>query len=134
MQLLRESGHQLQVELSALQGVALHAADPDPTHPPDAHKEAAMEAAGGPPEAAEEIVWGTEGEGSGAEGVSLLKGFVSFEQLAEYMEGGTFGRRRRREEEHTISMRGPGDYRRTSISGTTFNGKNCLSGTIFHAI
>jgi hypothetical protein len=25
-------------------------------------------------------------------------------------------------------------YRRTSISGTTFSGKKCLSGTIFHAI
>jgi hypothetical protein len=25
-------------------------------------------------------------------------------------------------------------YRRTSISGTTFSGKMCLSGTIFHAI
>jgi hypothetical protein len=24
-------------------------------------------------------------------------------------------------------------YRRTSISGTTFSGKRCLSGTIFHA-
>jgi hypothetical protein len=24
-------------------------------------------------------------------------------------------------------------YRRTSISGTTFSGKKCLSGTIFHA-
>jgi hypothetical protein len=27
-----------------------------------------------------------------------------------------------------------GQYRRTSISGTTFGGKSCLSGTIFHAI
>jgi hypothetical protein len=26
------------------------------------------------------------------------------------------------------------NYRRTSISGTTFSGKKCLSGTIFHAI
>jgi hypothetical protein len=26
------------------------------------------------------------------------------------------------------------DYRRTSISGTTFSGKKCLSGSIFHAI
>jgi hypothetical protein len=25
-------------------------------------------------------------------------------------------------------------YRRTSISGKTFSGKKCLSGTIFHAI
>jgi hypothetical protein len=25
-------------------------------------------------------------------------------------------------------------YRRTSISGTTFSGKKCLRGTIFHAI
>jgi hypothetical protein len=25
-------------------------------------------------------------------------------------------------------------YWRTSISGTTFSGKKCLSGTIFHAI
>jgi hypothetical protein len=26
------------------------------------------------------------------------------------------------------------EYRRTSISGTTFSGKKCPSGTIFHAI
>jgi hypothetical protein len=25
-------------------------------------------------------------------------------------------------------------YKRTSISGTTFSGRKCLSGTIFHAI
>jgi hypothetical protein len=30
---------------------------------------------------------------------------------------------------HTRSI-----HRRTSISGTTFSGKKCLSGTIFHAI
>jgi hypothetical protein len=26
------------------------------------------------------------------------------------------------------------EYRRTSISGTTFSGRKCLSGTSFHAI
>lgn len=100
VQLLRQAGHTLQVELSAHQGIALHANDPDPSQTPP------PEAAG---KAAEEIVWGAEGEGSEAEGVSLLKGFVSYEQLAEYMEsGGNLSAGRKRDEEHTISMRGPG--------------------------
>jgi hypothetical protein len=33
-----------------------------------------------------------------------------------------------------LQPRGGGVYRRTSISRTIFSGKDCLSGTIFHAM
>ena len=101
MQLLREAGHTLQVELSAHQGIALHAADPDPSQPRRPSQD---------PDPADEIAWGNGGEELDGEhgAVSLLKGFVSYEQLTEYMEGGGLGRGRKREEEHIISMRGPG--------------------------
>jgi hypothetical protein len=35
---------------------------------------------------------------------------------------------------HPCVISSSSSYRRTSISGTTFSGKKCLSGTIFHAI